>query len=83
MKGLHQQCWSVSDVRDAGVPAHDMIAECETTLQRQEFKSADSVTELVEGGVPFAAILESKYPQEALRSAGVHDMLWPLHAYHR
>ena len=48
----------MSDVRDAGVPAHDMIAECVATLQRQEFKSADSVTELVEGGVPFAAILE-------------------------
>jgi len=82
VKALRQQGWSVSDMRDAGVPALDIIAECGQTIGRQDFKSAFSVTELLEAGVPIAAILEAKYPQGALRSAGVHEArLVPYVAY--
>ena len=83
VKALRQQGWSVSDMRDAGVPALDIIAESGKSLARTAVKCAYSVAELLEAGVPIAAILEHKYPQEALRSAGIHDMLGPLEAYQR
>ena len=73
----------MSDMRDAGVPALDIIAESGNSLPRKEFKCAYSVADLLEAGVPLAAILEQKYSQEALRSAGIHDMLGPLEGYQR